>query len=319
MATVRSRWRRLMSSTWRRKLTASPTPSSRARAVNARMSLGRQPPPNPRPALRKRRPMRVSCPSASARVLTSAPAASQTSAIALMNEILVARKEFAATLTSSAVAGSVLMYGMPASSMGAYTSRRIPSARGEVTPATSRSGRSVSSTANPSRRNSGFQATSTSTPSGASPLSRAAMRGVVPTGTVDLPTIRQGLLRWGTSPSMTASTWRRSAASEPACCGVPTQTKWTSPKAAASLREVEKRRRPESRARVSTSSSPGSKKGGLPSVRALIFSASTSTPRTSCPMSAMHAACTAPRYPVPMTVRRMRISCQTNCSEWGMR
>ena len=48
--------------------------------------------------------MRASYPSASARSTTSAPVASQTSAIALMKEILVARKAFAATLTSSAVA-----------------------------------------------------------------------------------------------------------------------------------------------------------------------------------------------------------------------
>ena len=48
--------------------------------------------------------MRVSWPIASASCTTSAPLASQTSAIALMNEILVARKEFAAALTSSAVA-----------------------------------------------------------------------------------------------------------------------------------------------------------------------------------------------------------------------
>ena len=40
---------------------------------------------------------------ASASATTSAPATSQTSATALMNEILVARKEFAVTLTSSAV------------------------------------------------------------------------------------------------------------------------------------------------------------------------------------------------------------------------
>ena len=48
--------------------------------------------------------MRSSWPRASASRVTSAPVASQTSAIALMNEILVARKELAATLTSSAVA-----------------------------------------------------------------------------------------------------------------------------------------------------------------------------------------------------------------------
>ena len=43
--------------------------------------------------------------------VTSPPATSQTSAIALMKEILVARKAFAATLTSSAVAKSVTTSG----------------------------------------------------------------------------------------------------------------------------------------------------------------------------------------------------------------
>ena len=51
---------------------------------------------------------------ASARVATSAPAASHTSAIALMKEIFVARKAFAATLTSSAVGRSVTTTGVPA-------------------------------------------------------------------------------------------------------------------------------------------------------------------------------------------------------------
>ncbi len=51
--------------------------------------------------------------------VTSAPEASHTSAIALMKEILVARKELAATLTSSAVARSVTTTGVPSSMSGA--------------------------------------------------------------------------------------------------------------------------------------------------------------------------------------------------------
>ena len=56
--------------------------------------------------------MRASYPIASARVATSAPAWSQMSATALMNEILVARKAFADVLTSSAVAKSVTTTGV---------------------------------------------------------------------------------------------------------------------------------------------------------------------------------------------------------------
>ena len=62
--------------------------------------------------------MRSSWPRAWASIVTSAPVASQISAIALMKLILVARKELAATLTSSAVAKSEAMTGVPASSRG---------------------------------------------------------------------------------------------------------------------------------------------------------------------------------------------------------
>ena len=48
-----------------------------------------------------------------ASTVTSPPAASQTSAIAFINEIFVARKELAATLTSSDVGRSALTQGVP--------------------------------------------------------------------------------------------------------------------------------------------------------------------------------------------------------------
>ena len=103
-STTRWRCRRLIASTSLRNASESPRPSSSARAVNARMSFGRQPPPNPTPAFRNRRPMRASCPMASASAVTSAPVASAISDIALMKLIFVARNAFAATFTSSAVA-----------------------------------------------------------------------------------------------------------------------------------------------------------------------------------------------------------------------
>ena len=79
------------------------------------MSFGKHPPPKPIPALRNRRPIRTSCPIASASTVTSAPAASHTSEMALMNEILVARKAFADAFTNSAVARSVTRNGISAS------------------------------------------------------------------------------------------------------------------------------------------------------------------------------------------------------------
>jgi len=82
-STIRERRLTLIASISRRNSSASSAPSSPARAMNARMSLGRQPPPNPTPALRNLRPIRSSWPMASASLTTSAPAASHTSAMAL--------------------------------------------------------------------------------------------------------------------------------------------------------------------------------------------------------------------------------------------
>ena len=115
-STMRARRRRLIASTSPSQELTESTPSSRAVAAKARMSLGRQPPPNPSPGTRNRPPIRLSWASASASGTMSAPAASQTSAIALMNETLVARNALAATLTSSAVGRSVTRNGTPAAS-----------------------------------------------------------------------------------------------------------------------------------------------------------------------------------------------------------
>ena len=70
--------------------------------------------------------------------------------------------------------------------------------------------------------------------------------------------------------------------------------KWTCAPRAAEM-SVVKRRRPEATLRESTSSKPGSKNGAVPAARALIRPSSTSMPTTSCPISAIDAAWTAPR------------------------
>jgi hypothetical protein len=85
-------------------------------ARKARRSLGRQPPPKPRPGDIARRPIRSSWPSAAVSCVTSAPAASQASATALMNEILVARNALADPLTSSAVSRPITSAGIPSAS-----------------------------------------------------------------------------------------------------------------------------------------------------------------------------------------------------------
>ena len=58
--------------------------------------------------------MRESSPMPLATTSTSAPRASHSSAISLMNEILVARNEFDAYLISSALSTSVVTNGTPA-------------------------------------------------------------------------------------------------------------------------------------------------------------------------------------------------------------
>jgi hypothetical protein len=65
--------------------------------------LGQAPSAEADPGPRNLRPIRSSWPIASASLTTSPPAASQISAMALMNEIFVARNELAAVLTISAV------------------------------------------------------------------------------------------------------------------------------------------------------------------------------------------------------------------------
>ena len=168
-----------------RNSTACFAPNSSARAMKARISFGRQPPPKPIPACKKRLPILGSYPIAFAKTVMSPPDASQTSAMALINEIFVAKNEFAATFTNSAVGRSALTQGMFSFKLAAYTSFSIFSASSLTTPTTNLFGFNVSSTANPSRKNSGFQARSAL---GFRAINLSLSLLAVPTGTVDLPT-----------------------------------------------------------------------------------------------------------------------------------
>ena len=190
--------------------------------MNARISFGKQPPPKPIPACKKRLPILGSYPIALARTVTSPPAASQTSAIALIKEIFVARNEFAATFTNSDVGKSARTQGVFSAKLLAYISFNLFSAASFVTPTTKRFGCKVSSTAKPSRKNSGFQAKSTF---GFIFKSRSRNLAAVPTGTVDLPTTKDPGLQIAATASKAASTYLRSAASESGFWGVPTQIK----------------------------------------------------------------------------------------------
>ncbi len=99
--------------------------------------------------------MRVSRPMPRATSATSASTSSQTFAISLMNEILVARNAFEASLISSDEAMSVMTIS---SVIGAYSSASRDAETGSAAPTTTRSGCMKSASAEPSRRNSGFEA-----------------------------------------------------------------------------------------------------------------------------------------------------------------
>ena len=91
---------------------------------------------------------------------TFAPTCSHKLATSFINEILVARNEFAAYLVSSAEASSIKIIGLPWRTYGAYSSFINFLAGSEVVPITIRSGFMKSSTATPSRKNSGLETTS---------------------------------------------------------------------------------------------------------------------------------------------------------------
>ncbi len=258
MATVAARRRRLIWSTSRRKATASSAPSSPARAMKARMSLGRQPPAEAEAGRQEAL--------ADARVV--ADRLGQLRDVGAGRLAHLGHGVDERDLGGQEGVGGHLDQlggrevrdeegGALGDDRGVDLAQEISPRASECTPTTSRSGCRVSSTAKPSRRNSGFQATSTSggaRSSRAGPRSRAA----VPTGTVDLPTTRAPSRRCGVSAATDPKTWVMSAFWAPAAWGVPTQMKCTSAKAPTSSKEVVKRRRPASMFRARTSSRPGS-------------------------------------------------------------
>ena len=98
--------------------------------------------------------MRASSPIPRATSTTSAPNASQTFAISLMKEILVARKALDASLIISALAMSVRTSG---AAKGSYRRATASPAQSPSSPITTRSGCRKSATAEPSFRNSGHE------------------------------------------------------------------------------------------------------------------------------------------------------------------
>ena len=159
-----------------------------------------------------------------------------------MNEMRVARIEFAAYLHSSALAVLIVRIGAPVRVNGPYNSFISASARSSLSsmPITTRSGFMKSSIAAPCFRNSGLLTTLKVCLVWPAIVSRTLF--AVPTGTVLLSTTTVYLSIAWPMDLATASTCCRSAApSSP--CGVPTAMKTISDARTADGRSVVKARR----------------------------------------------------------------------------
>ena len=199
----------------------------------------------------------------------------------------MARKQLAAYLIISALAGSVSTVGAPSR---AYSAATRSAASGWVEPTTIRSGFRKSRTALPSRRNSGLLTTAMSGRS-----SRSAVRCAVPTGTVDLFTSTAPAGSIGRSSSTTASTADRSAM-PPTPIGVGTHRNTTctgrdsaASSASAAPAPTTKLSRPAARPSATSSASPASWMPISPARRLSILRGSRSAHTTRCPSDARHA------------------------------
>ena len=186
------------------------------------MSLGRQPPPKPMPALRKRRPIRASWPMASARSTTSAP---------------VDLADLGDGVDEGDLGGQERVGGDLHQLRGGEVGdddRAAGVDHGGVEVAQPLLGARRRDTEHQAVRLEGVldrealaeelrvpgqlgPGADRSAPRPSAPPAAAA----VPTGTVDLPTTSAGRVRWGASASMAPSTWLTSAPSPEADCGVP--------------------------------------------------------------------------------------------------
>src|SRR5690606_27719500 len=119
------------------------------------MSFWKQEPPNPTEAFKNLGPIRESIPMALATSSTLASVCSQSSEMALMEEIRCAKKALAVNLDNSddhRLVFKILSWGTQAP----YISDRHSMAFSDSPPIKTRSGLSKSSTAVPSAKNSGF-------------------------------------------------------------------------------------------------------------------------------------------------------------------
>mmetsp|Transcript_7708 Transcript_7708/g.28116 ORF Transcript_7708/g.28116 Transcript_7708/m.28116 type:complete len:237 (+) Transcript_7708:677-1387(+) len=159
-----------------------------------RMSFWKHDPPNPTDAFKNFGPILESFPSAYATWDTSAPVASHSADMELMEEILCARNAFAASFESSADHKFAVMI-LSCGTQFAYTSTRdatasVPSCPSIFPPIKTRSGAVRSSIAVPSARNSGLDKISNRTPLVLQFRCKTfSIASAVRTGTVDFSTM----------------------------------------------------------------------------------------------------------------------------------
>ena len=248
---------------------ANSTPAALAVASSARVSLGRQEPPQPGPGARHDAPIRSSSRMPSVTPSMSAPSCSHNSASVLTYDSFTARKPLLAYFTSSALVLSVSTVGALSD---AYSSATSCAARSSRAPTTIRWGLRKSSTAWPSRRNSGFDTT-------------PGYRAAVPTGTVDFSTTPGGAVL------STSSTADRSAApSVPVGVGTQTNVKSTSDSSPPRTNLS----RPLPRPATTSSRRPGSCSDTSPALNASTLASSTSAQVTRWPRWAKQAAVVRP-------------------------
>ena len=164
---MRARRRRLIASTSPAERSPSRRRARPVAAPNARMSLGRHPPPNPSPGTRKRPPILSSSASASASGTDVGPGGLADLGDRVDERDLGGQERVGGDLDQLG-GGQV---GHQERHPARPAARRKPRAGSprpgpSATPTTIRSGRIVSATACPSRRNSGFQASSAAAPAG---------------------------------------------------------------------------------------------------------------------------------------------------------
>ena len=223
-------------------------------------SFGKQEPPYPQPAYRKRLPIRASVPIPLRTIFTSAPTISHKLAISFIKLIRVANIAFAAYLVISAEGTSIKITRKLFSKNGRYNFDINFSARSDSTPTTTRSGLIKSFTAAPSFKNSGLEAISNSIFTFRLACSSLIARftfWAVPTGTVLLVTTKIYLFMYLPTVRATSNTYFKSALPS-SSGGVPTAENKTSTSSRHSFNSVVKCKRPACILRATNSSKPGS-------------------------------------------------------------